>query len=282
MSNFRDENGFIKIDKILDKKIGCSLDKFSFMLDGKKYYYKKILDKKIVYNELIAYEISKDYGIPCVDYDLASFNGLYGVFSEDFIGDSKFISMKGILSEYYDDLKIESNNLTDIISALEFRYKNPIIVGKLMNDIVNIFIFDVLIANVDRHYDNYGILEDKTGIRIAPIFDNTFMLSDLTLLDGGYSLGVDGDDNFLSDDYFDFGDKYLIKFLKYSSSEYVDYLKSKLWIIESENVDRILSRVENKIHTKIDENIKKGIKVKFKINLDNINCALEYCNERKL
>ena len=225
---------------------------------------------------------AKDYGLKCADYDLAKFHDEKGVISEDFLKDDEtYTSMKSILINYYQIYKTKRNNLTDIISALEYKYRDPKLVGKLMNQIVDIFIFDILLANLDRHAENYGIIENGKDIKVSPVFDNTYMLADLTLMYGGYSLGVDEDDDFFSDDY-EPDNKYLMKFLRYSSSEYVDLFKSKMWIISEENIEKILNRVEDKIHAKIDETIRNKIKVNFRINLDNINYVLEEVQERKL
>ena len=58
--------------------------------------------------------------------------------------------------EYY-----ELNNIMEILSMY-----------KIEEDFVSIPIFDALIANNDRHCDNWGVLNGVDGIRLAPIYDN--------------------------------------------------------------------------------------------------------------
>ncbi|MHA6261446.1 HipA domain-containing protein [Sporosarcina sp. CAU 1771] len=42
----------------------------------------------------------------------------------------------------------------------------------LEKEFVAIPVFDALIANNDRHCDNWGVLSGPNGIRVAPIYDN--------------------------------------------------------------------------------------------------------------
>lgn len=65
---------------------------FSFDYHGETYYYKFTNAKNSSpYNELVAEELAKDFGIPCVSYDLA----VLGDIREGNI--SKFMIMKAYL-----------------------------------------------------------------------------------------------------------------------------------------------------------------------------------------
>ena len=284
MEDLRDNDGYLVLDKLPFKMLDDKMQHIIFYIDGVKYYFKHINDKKDIYSELIAEELAKDFGIDCAHYDLANYRGLKGVISEDFIKDDKYISLNDIVNDYYgkEETANAHNNLIDIWSALDFRYKDENISNELMEEIVNMFIFDVLVAQGDRHLNNYGILENETEIKIAPLFDNTYILSDLVINHGWFSLGVDKDQNIYADDFDDSKDKILVKFLKESSSEYMDLLESKLWIISEENIDKVLKRVEDKINEKIDDKIKNDIKVDFSINYNSIQNIIDYVKERKV
>lgn len=284
MEELRDNNGYIVLDNLQFEMVNNNLKQLIFYIDGKKYYFKPINDKNEMYNELIAEELSKDYGIKCAHYDIANYKGLKGVISEDFIKDNKYVAMSSIVSKYYKENKNENshNNLMDIWSAFDYRYKDENISNKLMEELVNVFIFDILIANSDRHLNNYGVLENEKEVNIAPIFDNSYLLSIVALTEGEYCLGVDEEENIFDSDYNGNRDKFLAKFLKESSSEYRDLVESKLWIINNENIDKVLNRIEEKINCKIDEEIKEKIKLNFNLNYENIKYTIEYLKGRKL
>ena len=283
MEELRDNDGYLVLDKLAFQMVDDNLSHLIFYIDGVKFYFKEISNVGI-YNELIIEELSKDFNIECAHYDLANYKGIKGVISEDFIKDNKFIPMTSIIGNYYkynEDFN-KHNNLMDIWSALDYKYKDENISNKLMDDIVNMYLFDILVGNGDRNIGNYGIIETKDEVKLSPIYDNENMLSHISLFNGEYCVGVDDEENIFSDDYTGSDNKFLIKFLKQSSSEYADLLKNKLWIISQDNIDKVLKRVEDRINCKISENIKNDIKAEFNINYENIKYTLEYNDERKL
>lgn len=279
MEILRSIDGFIDISNF--KKLYGNF----YQNNDKIYYFKEVDNSNMIYNELIAEEIAYDYKIPCAHYDLAILNGNKGVISECFIPkNGKFFKMKEVLESCFENIELDNkrNNLQDIWYALEFRYKNINIVKKIMNQVVNMFMFDTLIGNMDRHYLNYGIIEEDGDINISPLFDNERMLTYCSIYFGGYSLGIDKNDCFLNGLNLEYDDNYLLKFLSVSASEYKDYYMSKLWIISDENIDRIFKRVENRTNTKIDNDIKNDMKKKFKINRNMIEGILKTFENKKL
>jgi len=275
MELIRDNLGFINLNNsIVEKSKLCNTHKvFSFIYNNKIYFYKTIDRVENIYNELIASELAKDYKINSLDYDIATYNEHIGVISENFITNNiKYIPMEHILISVYGDEFIDSkNNLEDIWVALDVYYKNSNITKILMDKIINIFIFDILIGNIDRHSLNYGIITKDEFIDIAPVFDNEKMLDESSIYYGDYSLGVDKNDysvytRQLSDD-----NNYIYKFINISDDIYYELLKEKLEIINSENINKVLSVVERKIETKIPELIRKSIVDKFDINRNMIN-----------
>lgn len=272
MEELRDENGFIKLDDSMIRDYPV----FPIKINDKKYYFKRFLpidEESSVYDELIADELAKCYGINHVHYDIAVCNNIDGVISEDFIKDNNYITMKEILTNVYGESE-EKNTLEDIWNALEqYKINNRNLtsaeVKYLMDKIVDIFMFDILIGNTDRNTENYGFLIKDNNIDIAPIFDNEFILDTCYTGDYGFTLYVDHD----SEDYDDV--KQSSYFFRISSSEYLDRFKEKLWIIDEENIENVFNRVEKRTKSKIEEKIKNRHRRDFNIIREKINSILE-------
>lgn len=268
LEELRDTNGFIDISNLKLNKLENHRNIYNLDFNNKKYFFKTIFNISSIYNELIAEEIAKDYEIPSAHYDLAVLDGNIGVISENFLKDNEtYTDMSSILKTIYNDPedKTNHNNLTDIWNALSLIFKDEKIISDLMEQIVNIFIFDILIANSDRHDENYGIITG-TKTKMSPVYDNNFMLSGISLYDGDYSIKVESNMNE--------EDNILNKFLSISSLEYTELLESKLWIIEEDNIDKIIKRVEERTNRKIEERFKKNIKRDFSRQLRNIKTIL--------
>lgn len=211
-------------------------------LDNELYYFKY---KKFIspYNELVINELAKDFGISTVDYDLAILNGKKGVLSKHFRKeDATYITGEKLLNDIDCDAFGTANNLETIWYALEHRYKDHFnkekVVENLMNKIVNMFIFDIIVGQTDRHALNWEIEECENNIDIAPIYDNEQIFINwqgntyLTLL-------VDEDSSYSSI-------KNLETFKNISSDEYCDFIKNKLWIISDKNLESIFEKIKSK------------------------------------
>ena len=158
-----------------------------FDYNGETYFY-KYNENINPYNELVAEELAKDYGISCVSYDLATLNRVKGVISRNYQKKNvNYIFAKDILSDAFDGfndgkcLNIdEYNNLDSIWAAIDYRYrgrKNKAnITYHLMKQIVDIFLFDIIICQYDRHNYNWEIMEEGDNINISPLFDNERIL----------------------------------------------------------------------------------------------------------
>ena len=190
------------------------------------------------------------------------------------------LKVKGI---YNLEEKIESyNSLQGIWASLEYRYINHPnkieIVKSLMDQIVNIFIFDILMANADRHELNWGIVEEQDKIYVQPLYDNERILifdSDIRLLPH-----IDNESSFNSE-YESVVRKMVLEFITISGSEYLDWLKEKLFLINKENIEKIFSKVEIRINFSIPLEIKNDILIKFEKITEIIDKVLEeYENKR--
>lgn len=227
---------------------------FSFVYHGNTYFYKHArvngatLDP---YGELVAEELAHDFGIPCAEYDLAVLGNRYGVISKDFRKPGvRYVLGEEIFSNflnYYDpDLEegssmvsqIPENILDDIWDELEMRYHgNRQIVSHLMKRIVDIYLFDIISCQIDRHERNWQIMESLDGVDIAPLYDNGRILLD-TDEEAEVCLGIES----VTEKLFDS----IQKFLKVSSEEFSSIIMDKLWIIGEENLHSIFGRIEKK------------------------------------
>lgn len=231
------------------------------------YYLKYIKSLYTLYNEMLAEFLAEDYGINVTYSDIFTYDGNYGMMSKEIKNNNDlYIPMTDIIEDH-------QNNLEDIWYGLCKKYNDQNIVEQLMEQIVNLFIFDVLLSNSDRHISNYGLIKNDKTISLAPIFDNEYVLSSL---EGYYSLGID------SNDYRnDQGIHFLLKFLEISDSRYIKLIKSKLWIISKENVLRTIERIEKRIGSSMQQNIKDEIIYKFNSHRQVINNILNKYNKEK-
>lgn len=266
----------------MDKEKIINLDKYdlvyddenviyTFTVDGKKYFFKSNGNEHS-YNELIGEELAKDYGLSYVHYDIAKYNNEVGVISEDFIKNKKYTNfIEILLYEYGNDyFDMEAFNLYDVWNALSKKYNDDKLVYKLMNQLTDIFIFDFLIGNNDRHDGNIGILEDENNVNITPVFDNELLLESEKSLDSVLKV----DEEQIDDWKISF-----TKFITQSSDEYKEKIKDKLWIINEDNINDIIKRVEVKTNSKLSDEYKKNITELFKIRKEEIE---ELLNERRL
>ena len=171
-----------------------------------------------------------------------------GVISENFIKENdKFILLYDVLNEYFEENEtLEHNNFKDIYNALEYKY-DSLIASKLINELKDVYIFDILVANIDRHDKNIGIIENDT-ISLSPLFDNEKILSKDSIYEEIYSLRLD--------------DKY--------NEEIKDKLEEKLWIIDSDNISKVFDRIENYINSNIPDYIKDESRYRFSENKKRI------------
>ena len=246
------------------------------------HIYKKICFANVIIkreapiDKTYSEELAKEYDIPSVNYDLATYIESIGVISENFIKDkTSFYTIEELLKIYYkDDIK-GRNNLDDIIKMIKERYKNENISNTLINQLINIFIFDVLIANIDRHDQNIAIVEEDDHITFNKLWDHGNMLSSDAIEDGNYSLHVN------REDYITRNDNILEHFLEKYETTYMSILEEKLKIISEENINSILNRVEERIGTKIPPFIKIEVIHKFKENNEMIKSEIKKRKSKK-
>lgn len=271
----RDEFGAINLEQLSIENLKyLNHNHAIFYYNNIKYYLKRCLNIEKLYNELIAEELAHDYGIDCSYNDIVVQNGFYYSISSDMRNiDDKYTSMAEILKNLDDSY----NNLTDIWNILTIMYKEQLVVQKLMEQLIDIFLFDVLIANVDRHSMNYGIVQNNSEISFSYLFDNDGMLDPISIYSGGYSIGINRDDYFIFENN---GVHFLEKFLNVSDSYYLEYFKNKFNILSEDNIASVFNRVEDKIGSQIHPIIQQKIVRKINDNCEVINsvlCKIKKC-----
>lgn len=267
------KDGFIDVSKILEE-IGVNASNFEnvynstklrhfstsaslfivFPYKGKEYYYKES-EFFSPYSEVIISELLKDFNINHVNYDLACIADHKGLLSKSFRKKNAcYLPGYKLLGNYTGESDIymieEYNSLENLWMAIYEQYKDPEITKKLVDQIIDLYIFDIIICNHDRHSFNFEIEEYKGEVNLAPIYDNErFLMSDYT------SLNVDDNKLNIYDN--------LEYFINISSSEYLDRIKDKLWIISEDNIKKAYNSIEKRIGASIPTEIKEGYLEKF-------------------
>lgn len=276
MKTLRDKNGFIILDNIKNEYKQTQFI-YIFEHNGKKYFFKE-RSEGMFYNELIAEELAKDYNIPHVHYDIAIYNNKTGVISEDFKKNNLYLSMHEFI---YNNGGKENGyiNLMDVWNILDEVYDKDI-VFKIMNELINIYLFDILIANPDRHDENYGIFTDENSL--SPIFDNELLLYEDSIKKSLFEIKIDNlDSRYIYEEKEDINNSLYI-FLKESSKTYLNYFKSKLWIISSENINKVFNRIEERTHSKIPSYIKETMLNNFEENRNVILSTIKEIENKRV
>lgn len=118
--------------------------------------------------EFVSSEVGRRLGFQTAEVRLAEHEGVAGTISKNFRAQVEELYEGGdlFLAQFEDFNRrslayYELPHIIDILAAYD-----------LEKDFVTIPVYDALIANNDRHCDNWGVLSGPEGIRLAPIYDN--------------------------------------------------------------------------------------------------------------
>lgn len=139
--------------------------------------------------EFIASTIGMKLGFDTVEVKLAKHQGTVGTISKNF---------RTKVEEFYEggDLFLAQFENFDRYSLTYYELPNIIDIltpYNLEKEFIALPIFDALIANNDRHCDNWGVLSGPKGIHLAPIYDNGSSL--------GFNETMDRKQKMLTDDH---------------------------------------------------------------------------------
>ena len=260
MNGNRDGLGLIRIEEDSIKNFNKTDKKgvYSFEYDNNKYYLKELKHTTNLYNELIGYEIGKKFGINVVPNDLATIDNYVGYLSKDYMKE-EYVYLEDLLRSFYGTF-VNKNNLDDVSFMFMSMY-NDEVAKKIIDELINLMMFDIIIANSDRHDRN--IIIDTKEMKLGPVADNEMLLSDLSLYDHYYSFSVKNSD----------GDR-LEEFLDILSNEQLKNFKDRISIINEKNIQSIIKRIESKLGEPMVEGIKNRIIDKFKRNHKTLSKAV--------
>lgn len=265
------KEGFILLDEYIDSRMLKEFMFFPFNLGEDEFFFKYNKSMFDVYNELIAEEFAKDYGLECAHYDLGYFHGFRGVITKNFVkpGESFYCGCNLMEKVFNND----EDKLFNSVSYNNLEFYKSVLDEEQFENLINIFLFDVLLGNCDRHENNIGFIKDEFGDRLSPIYDNEKILSDASIIHGFYRLSVNKEDdlkNFFLDPlrYKNIFRKFI---LKYKRSELV---REKLDIISKTNIEKVLDRVEERIEENIPDSKREKTKLLLLNNAEKIKYNL--------
>lgn len=266
-------------------------DKLLFLIENINIKNKDRVKKIIADKNIDFLEIEKIYQY---------LNSYINLYNED------FVEMKNGI--------IKSNNLYDIWNVLLIYAKiNNLNLGisDSMNNLINMYIFDIITSQGDRHADNWSIIKNNkdNSMRICPLYDNSGIcalnreksiknivdymkaLKDPRLHDKKkqkirmrLESTIDHSKSGLKVDINDIEQKnknrvMMQEFIFSSSQEFVDRLMEYVNIIDDNTLDSIFLEIENEINVEIPVEVKIVVKTVIFRNLEMIN---EIYNERNL
>lgn len=285
------KNGYIDLDSYLLEKYGTvnikQIAKTQDIIEDGNFYWLTINNQKYMFKscteeegikEILASEMLNYVGYDHAEYDLASINGEFGVITRNLKKDYyRYYSGEQLISDYHEyiDDSIDTkndyyesrfNNLSDIWDMLELKYnsypnKNSII-KKIMDKLVEKFMFDILICQWDGASYNWIIEESENNATLFPLHDHQKMLDGLNLertINSNIKVEEFDVDQRKSYDNI----QELKKFLNYSSEYYLDEFKRLLISLTPNNIKFLLIGIENNLSYKISTKIKNIILYRY-------------------
>lgn len=139
-------------------------------------YQSEIRDLRIV-NELLCYELSKQMGIRCAEYELAHLaDDVTGVVTYNVTKPSE--QLINSVELYKRQYLSQRQDLVDYSKALAFYIKDgyDVDLDKAMKDLYKITLFDSLTMQSDRNSANIFFLIDEQNktLKVAPLIDNEY------------------------------------------------------------------------------------------------------------
>lgn len=197
LEKFRDENGFIDFDKILELKVKGEVNGLNEGLEEtrgsnekfKRWYELEDCDMLLrstmfvgeianytVYAEMIIEELAKQVGLPCAHYDLIKINGLEGNLSVSLIDDKENQEMTALSQNQADIDIIAGSTIYEALNKIKYFSVMQGIGGKetaRMNvDFFKMIIFDLFTMQTDRHLGNISLMNDSGKMSLSGLYDN--------------------------------------------------------------------------------------------------------------
>lgn len=170
-------NGFVITERMMNnKKYNGNSLKLGITVDGQDYLVKFSKDTvSSVYSEYVASRFIKGIGLNCQEAWLGWLNKQLVVIVKDFsTKDAKLRSYKSTRqSSEGTDLSNKTYTYKDVLYLINKHTKmSEADKQKTIRQFWDMFICDAILGNRDRHHENWGYLDYKTGYKPAPIYDN--------------------------------------------------------------------------------------------------------------
>ncbi|GHV00095.1 hypothetical protein FACS1894211_06710 [Clostridia bacterium] len=141
------------------------------IIDGKRYLIKGSSKpyKQEVANEILASRVCARLGIPFIEYTATVIDGETYSLCEDFINAQTEL----VTAWHIKQLIKKDNNTSDYESFIVKAESLGIKDVRLRID--QMLVLDFIIANIDRHYNNFGLIRDANTLKwlsVAPIYDS--------------------------------------------------------------------------------------------------------------
>ena len=209
---------------------------------------------------------------------------------------------------------IKANNLYDIWSVLEIYTRInhlDLNIEEFMDSLINMFIFDIITSQGDRHADNWSIIKNNgnNSIKLCPLYDNSNfcslnrekaiknivdyvkvlndpafnekkkqkikLLLQSTINHTNSSLKVDLEDV----EQKNKNRQMMEKFITFSSEEFLKKINYFTSQIDDSLLDTVFSEIEEQTKTPVPNDVKLIVKTVIFNNIEMIN---ELCSERKM
>ncbi|MCI8574949.1 MAG: type II toxin-antitoxin system HipA family toxin [Bacilli bacterium] len=227
-----------------------------------EYLLKQYENYKTCYKEVFWSYVLTELGKITVGYDLVSYNGQVGVITKNANPNHYPVkSLKELIYhfrecsslEYRHSTTFELYNVLGLFKVFEFNYGPN--VSKILNqELLELFIIQILSGNCDLHGKNVAIIE-RPEITFFPYFDF-----------GGYNLA-----NFQRFTNNEFILKYkkgiflesqrqtLQNFLTFANKKEIELLKEYIEKFQTLKVNNIFEKMETNIENRIPRNLKKDL-----------------------
>lgn len=141
------------------------------IIDGKRVLVKGGSNpfRQEPYNEVIAYKIASALGLTCVPYEVIEIDGYPYSVCEDFINENE-----DLVPAHWMNKVLKKNNNDSAYTHL-LKCANKLGIKDFEEYLNKLIVFDYIIANEDRHFNNFGVIRDSKTLSFvgpAPIFDN--------------------------------------------------------------------------------------------------------------
>lgn len=203
------------------KQYNGAEDKFGVTLNGDNYIVKRTRDGwNNVYSEYIASNVIRILGGNVHETYLGKLNNDIVVLCKDFTSDDISLRSFNSTESLTIDTAIDRHEYYyDEVAYLLSKLKNCDL-DKCMQSFNEMYVFDALLGNPDRHRGNWGVLRTTHGYTMAPIFDNG-----ASLFPRAININIDG--NWMKERIYTFPNSKIMFDNKRERSSYYEVISTK-------------------------------------------------------